>query len=91
MKLIKRLIAQSVETLIRTACILALVALAVFCLGVTVPGPLPVMFAMSVGQGIGFMACGCYVLAIIIDAYKREQVAVATVAQASDEKENADA
>jgi hypothetical protein len=91
MKLIKRLIAQSVETLIRMACILALVALVIFCLGVTVPGPLPVMIAMSVGQGIGFMACGCYLLAVVIDAYKREQVAAATVAPASDAKKNTDA
>jgi hypothetical protein len=89
MKLIKRLISQSVETLIRLACVLALVALVFFCAGVTIPGPLPVMISMSVGQGIGVAAGGCYLLAMVIDAAKRERVvAAASVAPATDEKKN---
>jgi MFS family permease len=91
MKLIKRLIAQSVETLIRLACVLALVALVFFCAGVTIPGPLPVMISMSVGQGIGFAACGCYALAVVIDASKRERVAAVSKAPVNEDKKNTDA
>ena len=35
------------------------------------PRPLPVVFAMSVGQGIGILAFLCYLLAVVIDVGRR--------------------
>jgi hypothetical protein len=83
MTFLRHLLSNSVETLVRVACVLALVALTFFCVSVVFPGPLPVIFAMSVGHGIGFLACGCYVLALVLDAAKREQASPADEPPAS--------
>jgi len=77
-KFLKRLIAQSVETLTRVACVLALAGLLFLVISVVVPGPLPVVIAMGVGHGIGILACACYLLAIVIDTSKRDRVAAVT-------------
>jgi hypothetical protein len=67
MNLIQRLRSKSVTVLTRTACWLALIGLAVMSYSIISPRPLPVIFAMSVGQGIGIFAFLCYLLAVLID------------------------
>ena len=49
------------------ASILTLIALALMVWSVVQPTPLPTILAMSLGQGIGTIAFGMYVLAIVID------------------------
>ncbi len=65
--LLPRLLSKSVTALTRTACWLALAGLGVMSYSILVPRPLPVIFAMSVGQGIGILAFFCYLLAVVID------------------------
>jgi hypothetical protein len=67
MNLVQRLLGKSVTRLTRTACWLALAGLAVMSYSIISPRPLPVIFAMSVGQGIGILAFLCYLLAVVID------------------------
>jgi hypothetical protein len=67
MNLIERLKAKSVTHLVRVACVLALVGLAVMVLSVVYPIPLLVIVAMSVGHAIGMAAFGCYLLAVLLD------------------------
>ena len=68
MSLYQRVLHRSVPGLIKVACILALLALALVCYSVLVPRPLPVILAMSVGHVIGGSAFACYLLAVILDA-----------------------
>jgi hypothetical protein len=67
MNFIQRLRGKSVMALTRTACWLALAGLAAMSYSIVSPRPLPVVFAMSVGQGIGILAFFCYLLAVVID------------------------
>jgi hypothetical protein len=67
MNLLQRLVGKSVTRLTRAACWLALVGLAVMSYSIISPRPLPVVFAMSVGQVIGILAFFCYLLAVVID------------------------
>jgi len=67
---IARLQKRSVVSLIRLACYVALVGLAVMALSVIYPAPLPVIFAMSVGQVIGIVAFLCYLLSILMDVVR---------------------
>jgi hypothetical protein len=64
---ITRLQKHSVVSLIRLACYVALVGLAVMAASILYPAPLPVIFAMSVGQVIGIVAFLCYLLSILMD------------------------
>ncbi|HVY25385.1 MAG TPA: hypothetical protein VHB79_02495 [Polyangiaceae bacterium] len=64
----RRLLERSVTTLLRAACLFALVGLAVMCSSLVWPKALPVIFAMSVGHAIGASAFACFVVAVIIDA-----------------------
>lgn len=70
-----RLVRASVRQLVRAACVLSLVGLAVLAYSILVPGPLPIIFAMSAGHAIGGLAFACYVLAVVVDAAetKRER------------------
>ena len=61
------LVHQSVSHLIRVACVAALIALSLMAYSVISLKPLPVIFAMSVGHGIGIFAFLCYLLAVILD------------------------
>jgi hypothetical protein len=70
--LLKRLADASVRRLTQLACVLALVGLAVLCYSVISPQPLVIVFAMSVGHGIGAAAVGCYLLAVLLDFARRE-------------------
>jgi len=65
--LLQRVLGNSVTGLTRTACWLALAGLATMSYSIISPRPLPVIFAMSVGQGIGILAFLCYLLAVVID------------------------
>ncbi len=58
--------------LVRVACSLGLVALASTAVGVLFPYALPVVFAMSVGQGLGALAFVCYLLAIVAEVLQHE-------------------
>jgi hypothetical protein len=64
---------QSVPHLIRIACVLALVGLAMTVYPLFVPDPLPVILAMSVGQAVGVGAVGAFLLAVLVDAARTRE------------------
>jgi hypothetical protein len=84
MKLLEYIARRSVESLVRVACVLALLALAMICYSVLSPRPLPVILAMSVGHGVGGMALICYVLAVALDAAGRRSGTDSPRANSSD-------
>jgi len=69
-RLIRPLQKRSVLSVIRLACWVALVGLAVMVASILYPAPLPVIFAMSVGQVIGIAAFLCYLLSILMDVVR---------------------
>lgn len=62
-------------TALRVSAVLTLVGLALMTWSMLEPTPLPVMLAMTVGQGIGCMAFGLYLFVVIRDIRRgrREQ------------------
>jgi hypothetical protein len=56
--------------LIRAACWLATGALLLMAWSVIEPAALPVVLGMSVGQGLGVLAFGCFALAVLLDVRK---------------------
>jgi hypothetical protein len=72
MSLVTRVESSSIRRLTQLACVLALAALAVLCLSVLYPRPLPVIFAMSAGHVIGGSAFCLYLLAVLLDLKRRE-------------------
>ncbi len=56
-----------VSRILRVSAILTLVALALMVWSMLDPTPLPVMIAMTVGQGLGTLAFGLYGYVIIRD------------------------
>ncbi|MEI9947508.1 MAG: hypothetical protein WDO74_00610 [Pseudomonadota bacterium] len=68
--LIHRLRKHSVVSLVRLACWVALVGLAVMAASIVNPAPLTVIFAMSVGQVIGIVAFLCFLLSILMDVVR---------------------
>ena len=56
-----------VHFLIRIACWLAVVSLALMVWSVLRPAALPIVIGMSVGQGLGVLAFLCYLLAVVTD------------------------
>jgi hypothetical protein len=54
-------------TRLRIACVLTLVALALMVWSVLVPTPLPVMLAMTAGQGFGTIAFAIFVWTVVQD------------------------
>lgn len=58
--------------LIRLACGVGLLALVSTAAGVLFPYALPVIFAMSVGQGLGALAFVCYLLAVVAEVLQHE-------------------
>ena len=71
MSLLQRVLRRSVPELVRVACVLALLALALVCWSVLQPRPIPVILAMSAGHAIGGTAFACYLLAVILDGVQR--------------------
>ena len=59
--------AGTIERRMRVACWLALVALVLIVWSLVHPAPLPVVFAMSVGQVIGTASFAFFLFAIIAD------------------------
>jgi len=64
----------SVPRLTRIAAFLALLGLAVIAFSIVVPRPLSVIFAMSIGHVIGGAAFTCYLVAVLLDAYRSSSV-----------------
>lgn len=62
----------SAALLIRAACVLGLMALGVMALSLLVPLPLPVIAAMSIGQGLGALAFLCYLAAITVEIARHD-------------------
>lgn len=58
---------QKVRRLIVVACVLGLIALALMAWSVLVPTVLPVMLAMSIGQAVGTLSLGIYLVAVVLD------------------------
>ena len=56
-----------VHFLVRVACWLAVVSLALMVWSVLRPAALPIVIGMSVGQALGVLAFLCYLLAVITD------------------------
>ena len=54
-------------TALRISAVLTLLGLAMMAWSMLEPTPLPVMLAMSVGQGIGCLAFGLYLFVVIRD------------------------
>jgi hypothetical protein len=63
----RRRVKRTVPQLVQLACMVALVALAVFAASIFYPKPLVVIFSMSVGHAIGMLAGALYMLAIVLD------------------------
>ena len=63
----KRLPVPSTTTLLCISAVLTLVGLGLMAWSMLVPTPLPVMLAMSVGQGVGCLAFGLYLFVVIRD------------------------
>lgn len=57
-----------VRRLIQAACVLTLVALTMMAVSILRPTVLPVVLAMSVGQGLGVLGLLCFIAAIVADA-----------------------
>lgn len=57
--------------LLRAACWLSLLGLAVMAISIVFPRPLAVIGAMSAGHAIGALALGCYLAAVIADVNRR--------------------
>jgi hypothetical protein len=53
--------------LLQISAVLTLLALGLMVWSMFEPTPLPVMLAMTVGQGLGTLAFGTYVLVVVLD------------------------
>lgn len=56
---------MSRDVVLRVAAVIALLALALMVVATFVPRPLPVILAMSVGQGLGVLAFLLYLSAVV--------------------------
>jgi hypothetical protein len=50
---------------LRVSAVLTLIALALMLWSILAPTPLPVMLAMTVGQGLGTLAFGSYLIVVV--------------------------
>lgn len=62
------LVPRSVTRLTQLASVFALLGLTSFAIGLLVPKPLPVIFSMSIGHGLGALAVVTYFVAVALDA-----------------------
>ena len=58
------------ERILRAACLLALLAIALMVWALLVPTPMPVMVAMSVGQVFGTLSLLAYLYVVGADLYR---------------------
>ena len=56
--------------LLRMAAILALVGLAFMVWSLLDPRPIPIMAAMSIGQGIGMLSFALFLVVVVVDAWR---------------------
>lgn len=68
----RRRVKRSVTSLVRLACVVALVGLSVFAASVFYPRPLVVIFSMSIGHVIGAVAVLLYALAVVLDIVRAD-------------------
>jgi hypothetical protein len=59
--------------LLRASAALTIVALALMVWSMLEPTPLPVMLAMSIGQGIGTIAFGIYLYVVVADFRRKRK------------------
>lgn len=64
------LVHHSATALTRLAGVLTLIALCMMVCPILVPGPIPIMVAMSIGQLLGVVSFLAFFLAVLIDAAK---------------------
>jgi hypothetical protein len=71
------------ERILRAACLLALLAIALMVWSLLVPTPMPVMVAMSVGQGLGTLSLGAFLYIVALDLLRarRERLAASSNAR----------
>ncbi len=55
------------ERMLRVSAVLTIVALALMVWSMLAPTPLPIMLAMTVGQGLGTLALGLYLFVVVRD------------------------
>jgi hypothetical protein len=72
LSLLAKILHHSIRELIRAAALLALCGLLLMAVSILWPRPLPVILAMSVGHLLGGAAVVCYLLAIVLDATRRQ-------------------
>ena len=68
------------ERILRAACLLALLAIALMVWALLVPTPMPVMVAMSVGQALGTLSLVAYLYIVGADILRarRDRLAAAS-------------
>lgn len=64
--------------ILRVACFFALAALALMVWSLLDPRPIPVVVAMSVGQVLGTLSLGAFLVVVVADLRGRMKPAVAT-------------
>ncbi|MEO6952766.1 MAG: hypothetical protein ABI321_13235 [Polyangia bacterium] len=64
--------------ILRIACFLALAALALMVWSLLDPRPIPVVVAMSVGQVLGTLSLGAFLVVVIADLRRRMEPVIAT-------------
>jgi hypothetical protein len=69
-----------IERLIRLSCIIALSALPLMLWSLVSPRPIPIIVAMSIGQVLGTLSLGLYVLAILLDLRAARVIGVKSLA-----------
>ena len=72
------------ETVVRLAAFVALLALACMVWSLVDPRPVPIMVAMSVGQGLGTLSLLLYAIVVVVEA--RRAARTAEPPAASDEE-----
>jgi len=70
-RFLKRL--AQISTLLRIAAVLTMVGLALMVWSMLQPTPLPVILAMSVGQGLGTLAFALFCGAVLIDQVRKQR------------------
>lgn len=66
-KIVARAKRVRMTTLLRISAVMTIIGLAMMVWSLLVPTPMPVMLAMSAGQGFGILAFLLYIIAIVID------------------------
>jgi hypothetical protein len=63
-----------VATMLRVSAVLTLVGLALMVWSMLEPTPMPVILAMSVGQGLGVVALVLFGVSVLIDQVRKQRV-----------------